>query len=92
MDKAKLTKEQQDYKEEQMVIGSEYDLMVKSKGWEYAQTWYRTQLADFVNQLMQDDTVPIANFETRRQQLIGFKKFMGHMEGAIKILHDQRPA
>lgn len=85
-----LSKEQQDYKKNQLIIGSEYELMVKSKGWEYAKTWYQTMLSDFINQVMGQDTRPIADFESARQQLIGFKKFLAHIEGAMKILEDER--
>ncbi len=86
----KLTNEQQAYKTNQLIIGSEYELMIKSKGWEYATTWYQTALADFINQVMGQDTRPIEDFEPARQQLIGFKKFMAHIESAINLLNDER--
>lgn len=73
-----------------MIIGSEYEIMVKSKGWEFAKTWYQTQLASFVNSVMGDDTKSIGEFERARQQLMGFKRFLSHVEGAIKILEDER--
>jgi hypothetical protein len=85
-----LTNEQQSYKTNQLIIGSEYELMIKSKGWEYAQTWYQTILADFINQIMTQDERPITDFESSRQQLIGFKKFLSHIDGAITLLNDER--
>lgn len=85
-----LNKEQQDYLKNQLIIGSEYELMIKSKGWEYAKTWYQTMLSDFINQIMGQDTRPITDFENSRQQLIGFKKFLAHIESALKILEDER--
>jgi hypothetical protein len=87
---AELSREQIDYKTQQLVIGSEYEPMIKSKGWEFVQAWYQTQLASLINSMMGDDTRPIADFENARQQLIGFKKFLSHIEGAIKILNDER--
>lgn len=90
MDKHKLTKQQLDYKEQQMIIGSEYESLVKSKGWEYTKAWYQTQLSDFINRIMSEDSRPISDFENARQQLIGFKRYLSHVEGAIKILEDER--
>ena len=86
----KLTKEQQDYLNKQLTLGSEYELMVKTKGWEFAKLWYQSMLGDFINQIMNQDTRPISDFESPRQQLVGFKKFMAHIDGALKTLEDER--
>lgn len=86
----KLSDQQQAYKTKQLMIGTEYETMVKTQGWEYATTWYQTMLADFINQIMGQDERPISDFESARQQLIGFKKFMAHVDGAITLLKDER--
>lgn len=86
----KLTSEQQSYKTNQLVIGSEYEQMIRTQGWEYAMTWYQTTLADFMNQIMGQDTRSISDFESARQQLIGFKKFMAHIDSAVSLLKDER--
>jgi hypothetical protein len=85
-----LSKEQQDYKTYQLDAGLSYEEMTKTKGWENTQIWYQTQLNDFVNQMMAQEKTPINEFETGRQQLIGFKRFMNHMNGAINLLNDER--
>ncbi len=85
-----LNNEQQEYKTHQLEVGISYEEMVKTKGWENAQAWYQTQLADFVNQMMAQEKTSISEFETGRQQLIGFKRFMNHMNGAITLLNDER--
>lgn len=90
MNTKELSEQQKTYVEQQMIMGSEYEVMVKSKGWEFAQTWYQAQLTRFINEIMSQDTTPIENFENSRQQLIGFKRFLTHVEGAIKTLENER--
>lgn len=83
----------QDIKEQflqaQMIQGQAFDEMIRSQGWEYAKAWYQEQMKDFINSLMAGDR-PIAEFETSRQQLIGFKSFLSYIDDAINALKTER--
>lgn len=89
MDK-ELTKEQQDYLKQQLILGSNYEEMTRSEGWKFVQAWYQTELKNFINALMNQEKLPIEDFENARQQLIGFKKFLSHIDSAIKTLKDEQ--
>lgn len=66
-----------------------FEELIRVKGWEYVKAYYQTRVQSFATRLLVSDS-DIAEFEAERQQLIGIKKLLGFIDGAIQLLEHER--
>lgn len=91
MDKPKLTPQQEESLNEQMVRGEAFEEMTRTKGWELVvKGYYVNRLQAFTNALILGDGKPIEDFEGDRRELIGIRKLIKEVEVTVKALNEQR--
>jgi hypothetical protein len=70
------------------VRGSEFQVLIQCKGWEYVKAYYQSKVQTFATALLIQDQKSIVEFENERRELIGLRKLLGMIENEIKILQD----
>lgn len=85
----KIAEQQKKYLEEAVEQGSVLEDMTKHKGWKMILNNYQNELRLFINDLMLNDK-PIAEFESKRQELKGLQKLIVSIDNSIKVAQDER--
>lgn len=85
-----LSKEQQEYLNQQLERGSAFEEMVRSKGWELILAYYQNKVQKLSNDMLILDEADITTFELQRREIIGIKKLLKDVDSSIKTLRDDR--
>jgi len=89
MDKQELSKEAKQSLNESKARGEVFQLMIRSKGWEFVKAFYTNRVQSFASGLLMQDKKPIADFEDERRELIGIRKLLGYIDNDIKNLEGE---
>ena len=90
MDKQELSKEAKQSLNESKARGEAFDMMIRSKGWEYVQAYYQNRIQSLANGLLMQADKPIADFENERRELIGLRKLLGTIDNDIENLKKKK--
>ena len=85
-----LTKEQQEAYQQSLQRGTDYQVMVRSRGWEWVKKYYQSKVQVFASNLLLNEKKKIEEFEGERHELIGIKKLLGSIENDIKAVEDEQ--
>lgn len=75
----------QDFNNEEArkTLYGQFSVLVKQDGWKVLQQKFADDLAQFVNDIMVSDQ-PLTDFENRRRELMGQRKFLGEVSETLK--------
>ena len=73
---------------ESLERGSAFEVLVRTKGWEYIKLWYQSKVQVLASALLLQEDKKIDEFEPERRELIGLRKLIGMIDGDINTLNE----
>lgn len=84
-----LSEQQQEALDEQLKRATAFEELIRTRGWEYIKAYFQTEVQAFANGLLVSDK-SIADFESRRREIIGLRKLMGLVDSDLRMLTEFR--
>ena len=90
MDNQQLSEQQEQYKRGEIERAMAFEEIQNTKGFESMRAYYENLLREFVNEMMNQESRPLSDFESQRQRLIGIKKLFQNINSSMEVLKNER--
>lgn len=90
MDKPKLTKEQQEYLDEQLARGGAFEQMMTTDGWKYIKAYIENKIRTFSNKAIIEGFKTMEEYKEEKGEVNGLRELLQHMDGAIQTAYAEK--